>query len=94
MKAIVTSFAVGLALAVSPLALAAQADDDLSYVLVSHAPDSDSWWNTVKNGIALAGDQMGVTVEYRNPPTGDIADKRPSRQRRAARRAGTWRACL
>ncbi|MCR9088446.1 MAG: sugar ABC transporter substrate-binding protein [Rhodobacteraceae bacterium] len=74
MKAIVTSFAVGLALAVSPLALAAQADDDLSYVLVSHAPDSDSWWNTVKNGIALAGDQMGVTVEYRNPPTGDIAD--------------------
>ncbi|MEM8959528.1 MAG: sugar ABC transporter substrate-binding protein [Pseudomonadota bacterium] len=74
MRAIVTSFAVGMALAVSPVAMAAQADDDLTYVLVSHAPDSDSWWNTVKNGIALAGDQMGVTVEYRNPPTGDIAD--------------------
>lgn len=44
------------------------------YVLVSHAPDSDSWWNTVKNGIKLAGDQMGVTVEYTNPPSGDIAD--------------------
>lgn len=44
------------------------------YVLVSHAPDSDSWWNTIKNGIALAGEQMGVEVEYRNPPTGDIAD--------------------
>ena len=44
------------------------------YVLVSHAPDSDSWWNTIKNGIALAGDQMGVKVEYRNPPTGDLAD--------------------
>jgi simple sugar transport system substrate-binding protein len=44
------------------------------YVLVSHAPDSDSWWNTVKNGIALAGEQMGVDVEYRNPPTGDLAD--------------------
>lgn len=44
------------------------------YILVSHAPDSDSWWNTVKNGIALAGKQMGVTVEYRNPPTGDLAD--------------------
>jgi simple sugar transport system substrate-binding protein len=43
-------------------------------VLVSHAPDSDSWWNTIKNGIALAGEQMGVEVEYRNPPTGDIAD--------------------
>ncbi len=48
--------------------------DDLTYILVSHAPDSDSWWNTIKNGIALAGDQMGVSVEYRNPPTGDLAD--------------------
>jgi simple sugar transport system substrate-binding protein len=45
-----------------------------AYVLVSHAPDSDSWWNTIKNGIALAGEQMGVEVEYRNPPTGDLAD--------------------
>lgn len=44
------------------------------YVLISHAPDSDSWWNTVKNGMALAGKQMDVTVEYRNPPTGDLAD--------------------
>lgn len=44
------------------------------YVLVSHAPDSDSWWNTIKNAMALAGEQMGVTVEYRNPPTGDLAD--------------------
>ena len=52
---------------------AAQADGE-RYVLVSHAPDSDSWWNTIKNALALAGDQMGVTVEYRNPPTGDLAD--------------------
>jgi simple sugar transport system substrate-binding protein len=44
------------------------------YVLVSHAPDSDSWWNTIKNGIALAGKQMDVEVEYRNPPSGDLAD--------------------
>ncbi len=44
------------------------------YILVSHAPDSDSWWNTIKNGIALAGEQMGVEVEHRNPPTGDLAD--------------------
>jgi simple sugar transport system substrate-binding protein len=63
------------AVIISPLAVTAEAhSDDLTYVLVSHAPDSDSWWNTVKNGIALAGEQMGVTVEYRNPPTGDLAD--------------------
>lgn len=52
---------------------AAQADGE-RYVLVSHAPDSDSWWNTIKNALALAGEQMDVTVEYRNPPTGDLAD--------------------
>ncbi|WP_424973969.1 sugar ABC transporter substrate-binding protein [Dinoroseobacter sp. S124A] len=75
MKTILQSVALGAALVTSPFA--AQADghgQDLSYVLVSHAPDSDTWWNTIKNGIALAGEQMGVNVEYRNPPTGDIAD--------------------
>ncbi|MEX3009848.1 sugar ABC transporter substrate-binding protein [Hoeflea sp. TYP-13] len=52
---------------------AAQADGE-RIVLISHAPDSDSWWNTIKNGLALAGEQVGADVEYRNPPTGDIAD--------------------
>ncbi len=63
------------ALVAAPLLAATQAlAEGERYVLVSHAPDSDSWWNTVKNGVKLAGEQMGVTVEYRNPPTGDIAD--------------------
>ncbi len=51
----------------------AQAEGE-RFVLISHAPDSDSWWNTIKNAIQVGGDQMGVTVEYRNPPTGDLAD--------------------
>ncbi|MEM8569833.1 MAG: sugar ABC transporter substrate-binding protein [Pseudomonadota bacterium] len=72
MKAVLKSIAVGAALLTAPGAVVAQ--DNLSYVLVSHAPDSDSWWNTIKNGIALAGDHVDVSVEYRNPPTGDIAD--------------------
>jgi len=63
------------AVVASPFMVSAQTSgDNLTYILVSHAPDSDSWWNTIKNGIALAGTQMGVTVEYRNPPTGDLAD--------------------
>ena len=65
--------AMGAAVAVAGAAGAAWAEGE-KYVLVSHAPDSDSRWNTIKNGIALAGEQMGVEVEYRNPPTGDIAD--------------------
>jgi len=44
------------------------------YVLISHAPDSDSWWNTIKNAIKQAGEDYDVTVDYRNPPTGDLAD--------------------
>lgn len=61
------------ALALTSVAMPAQAEGE-RYVLVSHAPDSDSWWNTIKNAIKVAGDQMDVTVEYRNPPTGDLAD--------------------
>ncbi len=72
MKKMITSLAIGAAIISAPVAATAQ--DNLSYVLVSHAPDSDTWWNTIKNGIALAGEQVGVNVEYRNPPTGDIAD--------------------
>jgi simple sugar transport system substrate-binding protein len=75
MKYFLRTILLGLTVTVSPLVLAGTAmADGERYVLVSHAPDSDSWWNTIKNGINLAGKQMGVTVEYRNPPTGDIGD--------------------
>ena len=64
--------ALGLlsAVAVTP----AVAGNHERIVLISHAPDSDSWWNTIKNAIKIAGDQMNVKVEYRNPPGGDLAD--------------------
>jgi simple sugar transport system substrate-binding protein len=77
MKKIFKHLAVASTLAVASLTgvvANAAGHGNERYVLVSHAPDSDSWWNTIKNGIALAGDQMGVEVEYRNPPTGDLAD--------------------
>ena len=65
------SMAIAAPLAMTSTSASAEGE---RYILVSHAPDSDSWWNTIKNGIELAGKQMGVTVEYRNPPTGDLAD--------------------
>ena len=68
------TLALGCMTAAAALAAGTAVAEGERYVLVSHAPDSDSWWNTVKNGIALAGEQMGVEVEYRNPPTGDVAD--------------------
>ena len=75
MKSMMKKLMLTAAVVTAPFMVSAQTSgDNLTYILVSHAPDSDSWWNTVKNGIALAGTQMGVTVEYRNPPTGDLAD--------------------
>ncbi len=75
MTSLTKKLALAAVVAATPLiAATSAAAEGEKYILVSHAPDSDSWWNTIKNGIALAGDQMGVEVEYRNPPTGDIAD--------------------
>ena len=64
----------GMAAVLSVMSPVTSFADGERYILVSHAPDSDSWWNTIKNGIALAGKQLDVEVEYRNPPTGDLAD--------------------
>lgn len=44
------------------------------FVLISHAPDSDSWWNTIKNAVREAGEAMDAEVQYRNPTNGDLAD--------------------
>ncbi|CAD6554420.1 hypothetical protein LMG27952_05623 [Paraburkholderia hiiakae] len=59
------------ALALSP---AAHADPVAHFDFISHAPDSDAWWNTVKNGIKQADQDFNVQTDYRNPPNGDIAD--------------------
>lgn len=75
MMSLTKKLALAVAFLAAPVLSATTASaEGEKYVLVSHAPDSDSWWNTIKNGIALAGEQMGVEVEYRNPPTGDLAD--------------------
>jgi simple sugar transport system substrate-binding protein len=66
--------ALGLAVATATGAAGTAQAEGERFVFVSHAPDSDSWWNTIKNALNVAAEQMDVTVEYRNPPTGDIAD--------------------
>lgn len=56
-RAVLATFAaVGFAAGgVAPAAAAGE-----RFVLISHAPDSDSWWNTIKNAIGIAGGQMGA----------------------------------
>jgi simple sugar transport system substrate-binding protein len=56
------------------------------FVLISHAPDSDSWWNVIKNANRDAAADFHVTVDYRNPPNGDLADMARLVEQAAARR--------
>jgi simple sugar transport system substrate-binding protein len=65
--------AAAMVAAVATTTSSALADNE-RFVFVSHAPDSDSWWNVIKNALKNAEHDEGVKVEYRNPPTGDIAD--------------------
>ncbi len=75
LRRLMSGIAVGALAAFGLMAASAPAmPEGERIVLVSHAPDSDSWWNTIKNAINIAGQQMGVSVEYRNPSTGDLAD--------------------
>jgi simple sugar transport system substrate-binding protein len=73
MHSMLKSLALASAVALGSLVSPAMAEGE-RFVMITHGPDSDSWFNTIKNSIALAGEQLGVTVEYRNPPTGDLAD--------------------
>ncbi|KKB63381.1 sugar ABC transporter substrate-binding protein [Robbsia andropogonis] len=71
----------GAAAITSPTATAA----DAKFVLISHAPDSDSWWNTIKNAIKQADEDFNVQTDYRNPPNGDLADMARLIEQSAAR---------
>ena len=73
MREFLKSVAIGVLLATTAFAGAAQADGE-KFVWISHGPDSDSWFNVIKNAISVTSEQMGVSTEYRNPPTGDLAD--------------------
>jgi simple sugar transport system substrate-binding protein len=65
--------------------LATSARAETRFVLVSHAPDSDSWWNTIKNAMKQANEDFNVESDYRNPPSGDLADMARLVEQAAAR---------
>lgn len=53
---------------------AAQDEDrsDIDIVVVSHGQASDPFWSVVQNGVAQAGEDMGVNVQYQAPGTFDM----------------------
>ena len=58
-----------IAVTIAPLNAVAQE----RFVLISHAPDSDTWWNIIRNAVNEAGEAVNAEVEYRNPTNGDLA---------------------
>jgi simple sugar transport system substrate-binding protein len=82
LTALVAALSLSLGFAASS---PAQAAPDAHFVLISHAPDSDSWWNTIKNAIKQADEDFNVETDYRNPPNGDIADMSRLIEQAAAR---------
>ncbi|WP_114814768.1 sugar ABC transporter substrate-binding protein [Paraburkholderia kururiensis] len=83
MLAAALTLAAGLATTLGTASTAYAAD--AHFVLISHAPDSDSWWNTIKNAIKQADEDFNVQTDYRNPPNGDIADMARLIEQAAAR---------
>src|SRR3984957_18498069 len=81
----VLAAAVAVCSAAALASTAAHAAPDAHFVLISHAPDSDSWWNTIKNAIKQADEGFNVETDYRNPPNGDIADMSRLIEQAAAR---------
>ncbi len=84
-KAALRILVTALTLATGFGAMSAARAADAHFVLISHAPDSDSWWNTIKNAIKQADEDFNVETDYRNPPNGDIADMARLIEQAAAR---------
>jgi simple sugar transport system substrate-binding protein len=80
-KATLRILVAALALTAGLAATTAARAADAHFVLISHAPDSDSWWNTIKQ----ADEDFNVETDYRNPPNGDIADMARLIEQAAAR---------
>ena len=66
------SGAAAAATALSTMVRAAQDTAERRYAFVSHAPDSDTWWNTIRNALAHASEDYGIQVDYLNPKDGSI----------------------
>jgi len=80
-KRALRTLVASLSLSFATLAVAAPPH----FVLISHAPDSDTWWNTIKNAIKQADEDWGTQTDYRNPPNGDLADMSRLVEQAAAR---------
>src|SRR5215212_5303000 len=71
MKAFVTGLAAAAALTLAT-AVPVSAQQNSRIIVVSHGQANDPFWSVVKNGVAAAGQDMKVQVDYRAPETFDM----------------------
>ncbi|QFU15223.1 sugar ABC transporter substrate-binding protein [Microvirga thermotolerans] len=71
MKSFITGLAAAAALTLAAAAPAA-AQQNARIIVVSHGQANDPFWSVVKNGVAAAGQDMKVQVDYRAPETFDM----------------------
>lgn len=71
MRTFVTGLAAAAALTLAALA-PASAQQNSRIIVVSHGQANDPFWSVVKNGVAAAGEDMKVQVDYRAPETFDM----------------------
>jgi simple sugar transport system substrate-binding protein len=71
MKSLVTGLAAAAALTLAAVA-PASAQQSSRIIVVSHGQANDPFWSVVKNGVAAAGQDMKVQVDYRAPETFDM----------------------
>jgi simple sugar transport system substrate-binding protein len=71
MKSLVTGLAAAAALTFAAVA-PASAQQGSRIIVVSHGQANDPFWSVVKNGVAAAGQDMKVQVDYRAPETFDM----------------------
>ena len=81
--------AVALAFPFAGLAIAAHAAGE-RFVFVSHSPDSDVWWNVIKNALKDAEHDLGVKSSIAiRPPAISRIWRASSNKRRRLTRAGS-----
>ena len=71
MKSFVTGLVAAAALTVAA-AVPVSAQQPSRIIVVSHGQANDPFWSVVKNGVAEAGKDMNVQVDYRAPETFDM----------------------
>ena len=67
-------FAIALGLAIAAITTERALADPVRFAIITHGIGTNSYWTTVKLGVAAAAKQMGVSVTYDAPATFDMGE--------------------